>query len=128
MDVQSDDDDDHTTNKHHDTKKHHLPITPHPPSSFKPQPPSKQLKRPHTAGDFRSRRYRQRSVEEPMQYVGTSHDDADNDRKKIESCLESRQPDHLIDVNGQYQNTHSLKETVSSGYDPEHGDKKTPLK
>ena len=111
-------DDDNASSKHHvNTKKRQLPITPHPPSSVKPQPPSKYLKRPYTAGDFRSRRYRQRSVEEPVQFVDTG--------EKLESHLDSRQPDHLIDVNGQHQDIFSLKDPVN---DPEHIEKKPPKK
>ena len=99
---------DNTSSKHRiSTKKRQLPITPHPPPSVKPQPPSKHLKRPHTAGDFHSRRYRQRSVEEPVQLVDTSHHNADRDGGKLE---DSRQPDHLIDINGQPQDIHSLKD------------------
>ena len=123
MDVE---DDDNASSKHDvNTKKRHLPITPHPPSSVKPQPPSRHLKRPHTAGDFRNRRYRQRSVEEPVQFVNTSyHTNTGSDERKLESQLDSRQPDHLIDVNGQHQDTHSLKGPV---HDSEHIEKK-PLK
>lgn len=107
------------------TKQHHLPVTPHaPPLSVKPRPPSKHKKRPQTAGDFRSRRYRQRSVEEPVQFMDTLHHDVDNDRKK----LDSRQPDHLTDINGQYQDTGFLKDTASSGCDPEQAEKKSSKK
>lgn len=128
MDVENDDKN-HSSSRHHvNSKKCQLPITPHPPPSVKPQPPSKHLKRPHTAGDFRSRRYRQRSVEEPVQFVDASHHDTDTDGGKLESSLDSRQPDLLTDINGKYQDTHSLKETVSSGYGPEHSEKKVPKK
>ena len=95
---------------------------------IKPQPPSKQLKRPHTAGDFRSRRYRQRSVEEPVQFVDTSHHNTANNSGNLQSHLDSRQPDHLTDINGQYQDMHSLKETVSSGHDPKHSETKPSKK
>lgn len=117
-------DGDNASSKHHvNAKKRHLPITPHPPSSVKPQPPSKHLKRPHTAGDFHSRRYRQRSVEEPVQFVNTSyHTNTGSDERKFE---DSRQPDHLIDINGQHQDVHSLKGPV---YDSEHIEKKPPKK
>ena len=117
-------DDDNASSKHHvNTKNRHLPITPHPPSLIRPQPPSGHLNRPHTAGDFRSRRYRQRSMEEPIQFVNTSHH-TDTERK-LESHLDSRQPDHLIDINGQHQNVHSFKDPV---HDSEHNEKKPPKK
>lgn len=87
------------------------------------------MKRPHTAGDFRTRRYRQRSVEEPVQVVDILHHDADNDGGKVTSHLNySRQPDHLSDINGQHQDIHSLKETASISYDTEHVEKKPPKK
>ena len=120
MDVEQDDD---TSSKHHrNTKKRHLPTTPHPPSSRKPQPPSKHIKRPHTAGDFRSRRYRQQSVEESVQFADTLHHKIDSDGGKVESHSDSKQPDHLIDINGQYQDAHSHKDS------PEHIEKKSPKK
>ena len=128
MDVESDDENLSSSGQHPNTKKRHLPVTPHPPTLLKPQPPSKQLKRPHTAGDFRSRRYRQRSVEEPVQFVDTSHHDTGNDSGNLQSHLDSRQPDHLTDINGQYQDMHSLKETVSSGHDPKHSETKPSKK
>ena len=129
LDVESDDENHLSSGDHVHAKKRHLPVTPHPPSSVKPQPPSKQLKRPHTAGDFRSRRYRPRSVEEPVQFVDTSHHDTGSDStRNLQSQLDSRRPDHLTDINEQYQDIHSRKKTVSSGHDPEHSEAKPSKK
>ena len=122
MDVDSDDAND---KNHASTKKRHLPVTPHPPSSIKPQPPSKHMKRPYTAGDFCSKRYRQRFIEEPIQFVDTYHY-TDNDGGKLELRLDSRQPDHLTDINGQYQNVHCLEDTTKSIVEP--SEKKPPKK
>jgi len=120
MDVEQDDD---TNSKHHgNTKKRHLPATPHPPSSHKPQPPGKHTKRPHTAGDFRTRRYRQRSVEESVQFVDTLHHEIDSEGGKIESHLDSKKPDPLIDIN---RDTYSHEASLN---DPEHIEKKPPKK
>ena len=82
------------------TKKRQLPATPHPPSSFQPLPPSKTKRRPHTAGDFRSRRYRKQSLEEQVQLVGQPVvKPLDGDR--VHSILDDRQPSHLTSINGQ---------------------------
>jgi len=82
------------------TKKQQFPATPHPPSSFQPLPPSKTKRRPHTAGDFRSRRYRKQSLEEQVELVGQPViKPLDGDR--VQSLLDDRQPSHLTSINGQ---------------------------
>ena len=106
-------------------KKRQLPVTPHPPPSIKPHPPRKATRRPQTAGDFRSRRYRQRSVEEPVEFVNTVHHGTDDVEEKLESRLDSKQPGHLIDINGQHQEMDSFKDIIPIGYNPEHNEKKT---
>ena len=112
LDLESDDEETMgLTGYHLSTKKRQLPTTPHPPQSFQPLPPSKTNRRPHTAGDFRSRRYRKQSLEEQVQLTGQLLTKPLDDQ--VQSVLDDRQPSHLTTANGQLSSQEDSAATTS---------------
>ena len=123
LDVESDDDEMMgQTSYPLSTKKRQLPATPHPPSSFQPLPPSKTKHRPHTAGDFRSRRYRKQSLEEQVELVGQRVVKPLNS-DQVQSILDDRQPSHLTSINVQVPSQEDTAMATS-----QHAEKKSHKK